>query len=376
MYEHKINKALYSKQLKPAFTSYKKAIVFESSKFFIPYLHVVLLSLLDHISCTNKYDIIILTHEIDTDDCRNLLQLVKKLDNVQLRFFDPTEFVRSYIEKSRYEYLDINYYRMALPWILSEYDVALNLGADIVINKDINDLFKHAEIENKYLAGVIDLGYLGRLNLDIPVEELSLKNSEGYVNADVLVFNLKKIRRDFSKENVMNIWQKYQFRCAEQDALNVLFDGQIQHLDLKWNLFPDHMSSVKHIMLNKPEKIKRWREALKEPFIIHYAAYPKPWDYPGVGFGYIWWQYARQSIYYEEIIRRMCLFNVKSTYFEKQIWIRRYGNVIFPIGSSRRKFLNLIFPKNSRQREFIKKIYYTFFTNPNKEWNKKFGKMR
>ncbi len=369
-----MNKSLYSKDLKPAFSSYKKAIVFESSELFVPYLHVVLLSLLDHVCHGNKYDIIILTHEIDIHDCENLIQLVSKFDNVRLRFFDPTGIVESYIKKSRYKYLDINYYRMALPWILSEYEIVLNLGADIVINKDVNLLLECEEVKNRYLAGVTDLGYLGRLNLDIPIKELDLSAPEGYVNADVLVINLKKIRQDFSKETVMNIWQKYRFRCAEQDAFNVLFDGKIHYLNLRWNLFPERMSSVEHIMLNKPERIKQWREALKEPFIIHYAAYPKPWDYPNVGFGNVWWQYARKSVYYEEIVRRMCLASVKSEYFRKQIWIRRWGDVFFPRGTKRRKVLNLIFPKQSKQRELVKKIYYTFFSNPNKEWNKKFGK--
>ena len=38
------------------------------------------------------------------------------------------------------------------------------------------------------LVGLVDLGYLGRLKMDIPKEELDLKYPDGYVNADVLLF--------------------------------------------------------------------------------------------------------------------------------------------------------------------------------------------
>ena len=330
-----MNKKLkYSRDIKPVFSECKKAIVFESSNLFVPYLSVVLLSLLEHISKENKYDIIVLTREIDDYDCSILLDTVKELNNVSLRFFDPTDIVKKYIKNSRYKYLDINYYRMSLPWILKEYDRALNLGADIVIQKDVMELLDCDMSKNTYLAGAIDLGYLGRLKIDIPKEELNLLNPYGYVNADVLVFNLESIRQDFTQDEVMEIWQKYKFRCAEQDALNLLFDGHIKH-----------------------------------------AAFPKPWDYPMVGYGNKWWSCARKSSYYEEILRRMCLITVKNDRNEGKTLGRRYLDSIFPKGSRGRAFLKTLFPKGSSQREFCKRIYYTFFRNPNKEYNKKFGKL-
>lgn len=370
----KIDKTRYSKELNPIFANYKNAIVFEVTELYIPYLSVVLLSLLRQVSEKNKYDIIILTKEIDKYDCDILLNLIKGLKNVSLRFFDPTKIVNKYIENSRYKYLYINYYRMALPWILSKYDRAINLGADIVIQKDIIELLECNMTIDEYIAGAIDLGYLGRLKIDIPKSELDLNESDGYVNADVLVFNLKNIRRDFEKDSVMNIWQKYEFRCSEQDALNVLFDGHIHHVDLKWNLFPIKMASVEHIMMNNIDKITLWKNSLNEPFIIHYAAYPKPWDYPLVGCGEKWWEYARKSPYYEEIIRRMALVAMKSNEGSEKFGIRKLLTIIFPKGTKRRKILKDLFPKYSRQREFCKRIYYIFFHNTNKEYNKIFGK--
>ena len=369
-----INKQKYSLEIKPIFKEYKNAIVFESSAFFAPYLSVVLISLLKNISKENNYDIIILTHEIDDYDCEILLDIVKDFKNVSLRFFDPTNIVEKYIKESRYKYLDINYYRLSLPWILKEYDRVLNLGADIIIEKDIINLLECKMSDKTYLAGAIDLGYLGRLKMDIPKEELGLCNPEGYINADVLVFDLKNIRREFTQDKVMELWQQYKFRCSEQDALNLLFEKHIKYINLKWNIFPIRMASMEHIMLNKEEMIELWNNCLKDPYIIHYAAYPKPWDYPMVGYGNKWWKYARQSPYYEEFIRRMSLTTVKIYNEENKILGRKCLDWLFPKGTKRRQYLKNLFSKNSMQREFIKRIYYTFFKNYNKEYNKKFGK--
>ena len=361
----KLDKSNYVESLEPAFHSCKSAIVFESSDFFVPYQSVVLQSLINHCSDNNYYDIIILTDEIDSYDCNLLEKIVADKNNVSLRFYDPTSYVRKYIERSRYKYLPINYYRLALPWILSQYDRALNLGADIVIQKDVFELLECPMKIDEYIAGVIDLGYLGRLEMDIPRKELDLKSVNGYVNADVLVFNLQSIRQDFSMEEVMLLWQKYYFRCAEQDAFNVLFDGHIHHLDLRWNFFPPKMASVEHIAHNTKDKIELWKNSLKEPWIIHFAAYPKPWDYPLVGFGDRWWQYARMSPYYEEILRRLAIVSIRSELGIGRLWVQKLGDR-----------LENIFPRGSKFREFCKKVYATFFTPPNKEWGQKFGKLR
>ncbi|WP_160300567.1 glycosyltransferase family 8 protein [Megasphaera cerevisiae] len=366
LYElEKLDKSRYVDELYPAFDNVKEAIVFESSSFFVPYQDVVLKSLVEHTNEDEFYDIVILTNEIDAYDC-NLLQMeIAGRKNISLRFFDPTSYVKKYVEKSRYKYLTINYFRMALPWIFKKYDRVLNLGADIVIEKDVMELLHCPMKHNEYIAGAIDLGYLGRLKMDISPDELGLCNPDGYVNADVLVFNNVNIRRDFTMDNIMALWQKYYFRCAEQDALNMLFDGHIHHIDLRWNLFPPRMASVEHISHNTINKIELWKKSMQDPYIIHYAAYPKPWDYPLVGFGDCWWKYARTSPYYEEILRRLTVNSVRGELGINRLWIQKIGD----------RFVKIV-PRSSRAREVIKRIYAAFFTPPNKEWGEKFAKKR
>ena len=322
----------------PAFEQDNIAVVFETSERFTPYLSVALASLIACTSAENNYDIIILSHEIKQHDEAVLHGLCRGKKNVSIRFFDPTPVVENYIKSAKYCYLSINYYRMSLPWILTEHTKAINLGADLIVEHDIAELFRQPIHSDCYLAGAPDLGYHGKLVEDISPKELSLSDPYSYINADVLLFDLKKIREDCRQDEIMEIWQKKYFRHAEQDALNVFFEGRIHHLDLRWNVFPDQMSSERDILRASNESVHIWHESLRAPCIIHYAGEPKPWNNPHVGFGNHWWYYAEQSPYYEEIVRRMEAGIAPS----HKTLLRNIVDKLFPQGTRRRVILKRI----------------------------------
>lgn len=335
------------------------AVVLESSQYFIPYLDVMIKSLLHNMTDENNYDIIILGNEIDSYDQHILQDVYHTYENVSIRFFNPDSLVKKYIEQAKYQYLHINYYRLALPWILCKYDKVIQLGADIVIKRDLAELYRESLGDNEYLAGVVDLGYLGRLKMDIPKEELGMHQPETYVNADVLLYNLRKIREDYSMEDIMSVWQKYRFRCSEQDALNMIFDGKVKLLDSRWNVFPVRMVSEMHIACSPEELQKQRKKDLKDPFIVHFAAIPKPWEYPMVGEGIAWWEYARASVYYEEILRRLMIYTIKieTSIPPQQSLFRRVVEKIIPRGTRRRAFVNRVIPRGSWHWRIFKKIY-------------------
>ncbi len=330
--------------LEPVYKENNVAVVFESSEVFVPYLSVAISSLVETATYEYNYDIIILNSEIKEHDEIMLEKLCQEKENISIRFYNPTFLVEKDMKKSKYNYLDLNYYRLALPWILSNYEKVINLGADIIIERDIAELFEISLDDDCYLAGAPDLGYQGRLGVDISPSELNLMDPFQYINADVLLMDLKKIRGIYTKDEVMRVWQKRELRCAEQDALNMIFDGHIQQLDLRWNVFPERMLSEEHILNATEESISEWRACLENPYIIHYAAIPKPWDYPLVGFGDKWWGYARKSVYYEEILRRMCIVacgNSESNNKRKLLF--RIADVILPKGTVRREIVKRIY---------------------------------
>lgn len=351
------------KDIFPAFDTNNVPIIFESSDLFAPYLSVAILSLINTASDKANYDIIILSNEISKEDQRCLCKLAEGKSNFSIRFFDPTDFVQSYIDNARYSYLYLNYYRMSLPWILKHYTKVINLGVDVLVKRDIADLFNE-DIGENYLGGVIDLAYQGRLHLDISPKELGLDTPYAYVNADVLVFNLKKIRDNYTQKQLMQIWQDRHFRYAEQDAFNLFFQNHIHRFDLRWNLFPQKMSTEFDIRHAAPEIITRWQQCLKKPYIIHYAAVPKPWQLPTVEFGVDWWETAQDSPYYRLMVSNMCEYIEQHGSFEiidskARNLFRKYA----PRGSVQYFILTKIFPRGSKQWCILKKVHYVIFAN-------------
>ena len=313
--------------LTPAFAQNNTVVVFETSAKFVPYLSVAIGSIIANSTVENNYDIIILSSELGSYEEASLVELGRSYSNVSVRVFNPRSLVKRYLDEATHYYLEINYYRLALPWILSKYEKAINLGADLIVNKDIALLYGQELSPDSYIGGVIDLGYLGRLNLDIAKSELALSDEKSYVNADVLLINLKKIREDYNIEEVMELWQRYRFRCAEQDVFNKLFDGHIEHLDMRWNVFPENMSSIRDINYAPQELQRVWRQANKDPFIIHYSAEPKPWACPIVGYSELWWEHAKHSPYYFQLLKEVA----DVTKYERKQKIQHIQDVIVPL---------------------------------------------
>lgn len=351
--------AQYELDIYPAFKSNNIPVVFETSRLFLPYLGVAIQSIVDKSTVKYNYDIVILSAELISEDCKKLELLSNGKANISIRVFDPTNLVSRYIETAKYQYLTLNYYRMSLPWILKWYKRVINLGADVLIKRDIGDLF-YAEIDcDAYIGGVVDIGYQGRLALDISTKELGLKKPDGYVNADVLLLNLENIRKSFEQEAVMQSWQARFFRCAEQDAMNCLFQDHIHHFDPRWNVFPERMSSEFDVLHAPARSIEIWKQSLDDPYIIHYAALPKPWQLPSVGFGSDWWCTAKRTPYFEEILQNMILYMRENIPLDAvNTGSKGISDRWFPRGSLRRTFITLLVPKGSRRWCFLKKLQY------------------
>ena len=115
---------------------------------------------------------------------------------------------------------------------------------------------------------------------------------DGYVNAGVLLMNLKEFRKCKIEEKFVELITKYDFDLLDPDQayLNYLCLGKIHILPNGWNKEP---------MLLECEGKKN---------IVHYALYKKPWQYDDVIDGESFWHYAKKSPFYDEICERRANF--------------------------------------------------------------------
>jgi len=159
-----------------------------------------------------------------------------------------------------------------------------------ITQKDLSDLF-NVNIYDYYFAGVTDkeaCGANGPLN-DRKFKDMFVKAFGGeknlentYVNAGILLFNLKKMREDKLVEKLLGCASKYNFNRHDQDTLNYVCNDKIQNIDKIFNCHPGIIKS------------------LENQVIIHYMC-QKPWNYYNMKCANIWWNYAKLTGLEKEI---------------------------------------------------------------------------
>lgn len=100
-------------------------------------------------------------------------------------------------------------------------DRCLSLDCDTFVNGDISELWE-LPIDDYYLAGG---------------QEPDKSINDLYVNAGVLVLNLKKFR-DGKSDEIIEALNRRIYGFLEQDAMNELCRGQIYEFDPKYNVHP------------------------------------------------------------------------------------------------------------------------------------------
>lgn len=116
-------------------------------------------------------------------------------------------------------------------------------------------------MEGYYCAGVDDI-FIRRINYR---KILELAEKDVYINAGVLLLNLKDLRKDKIQEKLLQHTSIYinRDRYQDQDAINCICKGKIK-------LIPNIYNFTTSETLHTPEM-------LSDIIIIHYTGSIKPW---------------------------------------------------------------------------------------------------
>lgn len=93
-------------------------------------------------------------------------------------------------------------------------------------------------------------------------------------------------RRDYS-EYILEVVASKKWQLLDQDIFNKLCEHKVKVLDMSWNVMYNYR---------------------KPPKIIHYAGLEKPWLFPKGDFADIFWEYTKQTPYYEVMLYRMACY--------------------------------------------------------------------
>lgn len=282
-------------------------------------LMVTILSAVMNADTNTEYQFIILiSDEFEVDSKKMINELLQQYNMPEAIFYNMG---KSYDEiKMQIKHIShATFYRLQLPELLKKIEKCIYLDVDIVVKKDLKEFF-NIDIEDKYVAGVKAAGYYyPEEKKKKTMQILKLATFDQYINAGVLLLNLKKMRDD----NLSTVFQQLlgkNFPSQDQDILNVACYNHIKILPLKYNAMTKYNVGDKNaydtieslpICYSREE----WNEACEAPVIIHYADRWKPWQDLRGQFVADWWKYAmeleKKSDYSQWIVTNIATYQTQ-----------------------------------------------------------------
>lgn len=170
--------------------------------------------------------------------------------------------------------------------IYSDLDEILYLDSDLIIKKDIADIFAY-DLDNYYVAAVFEFWkYL------VQHYEYTGKEFDGfYFNSGVMRLNLRKFREEHIPEKLWRIKltgfndrNSKKFRLMDQDVFNETCADKCLHLPIKFNCDAKFTVSSPLNLLNKVYQTSyaSCQQLYEDAIVIHYIGKDeKPWIYSG-----------------------------------------------------------------------------------------------
>ena len=292
--------------------------VISSSNEYVPYLSAMLESIKQCSKKSRPYNIFVLTTDISSENQKKLKTQVES----DSRFSFTCININSIFPKNLFvnNHLSVqSYFRFYILDLFKNCNKVLYLDSDIIVNSDIADLFDE-NVNNYCIAAAIDVDIAGQIKLypeqkDYIQKIVGIKESSNYFQAGVLLFNVKEMRKYHDSSSLIQIALNYNWRYLDQDILNHEFMDKVVFFDGNWNVLincPATPYSRMEIIQNAPYSIyQNYLASRKEPKIIHYAGWKKPWNYTTCDFAEYFWKYARQTVFYEEILTRLSEYRAR-----------------------------------------------------------------
>ena len=186
-------------------------------------------------------------------------------------------------------------YRLLLPSIFRNEDRLIFLDADLVVLRDLGELYR-TDLHGNWLGVVRGFGYPGFVAKSKKRQEWHKETGlpiETYFNAGVQLIDCAAFRthdlvaallKSAAENNGRFIW-------PDQDALNVVCRGHVQFLDDRWNVTVASCRSL----AEKPGG-ERFAALLEDPFILHYTGRVKPWHDPKSFKADVWWRFSTPGL--------------------------------------------------------------------------------
>lgn len=263
-------------------------IFFTIDDAYAPCLAVALNSMIKNSSENRNYKAIVLHQGLSESNTNKLKALATKNFKIEItpmkNNFDALDDRMS--NRLRCDYFTLTiYFRLFIASMFTQYDKGIYIDSDVVVTDDIANLYD-IEIGDNFIGACNDLSISAVPELVAYTENAVGVKKHEYINSGVLLMNLKKMRECDFEGHFLNLLNTYHFDsiAPDQDYINAICNGKIHYLDEGWDAMPNDAKAP-----------------LKKTNIIHYNLFSKPWCYDNIQYGDIFWDYAQDCGYIDEI---------------------------------------------------------------------------
>lgn len=242
--------------------SEKKAIVLAANYVYVDQVLTTIKSICYHNRSLRFY---LINSDFPNEWIKQINKRLEKFDSEIINCRVTSEQI------SRYK-TDISY-TVFLRYFVADFvqeDKALYLDCDLVVTKNLDDLFS-TDLQDYPLAAVRDFGgraYFGR----------------EMFNAGVLLINNDLWKQEQMTQRLIDLTNEWHDKVdqADQSILNMLFEHKWLELDFDYN----------HIVIHKQFTDYQLPAGQDYPGIIHYLSHRKPWkDLAAQTYRDVWWYY-------------------------------------------------------------------------------------
>lgn len=224
---------------------------------YAKYAGVLIASVLSNAASNDNLAVYILDGGISEERKAGILTL-KNIKDCEINFVTvDTKAFDEYRSLKTNAYISLaTYFRLSLPSILPTIDRIIYLDCDVVVNSSLHDLF-YADMQNNLAAGV----------LDISLKATKYRKNKNYVNAGVMLFDLKKMREENIEKKFLEYTSSHidTIKMGDQDIINEVCKDSILIVDDEWNVQSSNFTNRSSYT--------------KNPKIIHFVAKRKPWHW-------------------------------------------------------------------------------------------------
>ncbi len=309
-------------------------LAFITDAKYAPITLVAIYSAIENKAPSSKYQINILCVDVPEKQLNDLKKLETK--NVNINIIKKSE---------KYNRVNNNYYvtptalfKFDLPEILNKLSKVLYLDSDVIVQEDLSSLY-NTDLTG-YCAGVVFHNYWK------DNERLGLTN---YFNSGVLLLNLSKLRKENYYEKLINEkFQNKSLKYMDNDVFNVVFAENVVSLPQKYN----YLNIYNFYTCDTPP-----HESTSNICVLHYASYPKPWEFRDGKNAKIWHHYLkklRSTKKYKYTMKKIKEFTKPKTQtpiFKKLLHCLFYKN-----NNNKKKFRLFGIPLFSLKRKTGKKV--------------------